>query len=454
MNIGGNLRIERCNFTDIAGNVNKYQGGIGSDIASNYYISECQFINVIGGGGSAIYSRNSNITVTKSVFINNTNTYGTIYLNNPVSANITYNLFIDNVPTSSNAKDIYIQAGNNVNASYNYFGSNSQPTNSEISQPDKASHWTVVDISCNNDPVYMGTTADITVKFMGTDGSETFALDESMPSYSFDLSVSDGNIDPVTVTIEDNEASARFSPPSMVGTVTLTATPGNAELEINVMDTSKLLVVSTDGNDVNAGTLENPYASIAYALSQVTETRNIIYILDKDEAYSASNLTVSGNVIIMGENSNVTVSPEMGSRIFIVTGNLTIKDLKLSNADFYGTGGAIYLDGGNLTLNNVIISNCKADSGAAIASTPNSILNITNTIFNNNNAVEGGAIYIAGEAIISNSEFNGNSGYNYDSPSYGGAIYVILHLRQPSVQINLKITKQQKEKQFTLKTVQ
>ena len=424
MNVGGNLRIERCNFTDIAGNVNKYQGGIGSDIASNYYISECQFINVIGGGGSAIYSRNSNITVTKSVFINNTNTYGTIYLDNPVSANITYNLFIDNVPTSSNAKDIYIQAGNNVNASYNYFGSNSQPTNSEISQPNKASHWTVVDISCNNDPVYMGTTADISVKFMGTDGSETFALDESMPSYSFDLSVSDGNINPVTVTIEDNEASARFSPPSMVGTVTLTATPGNAELEINVMDTSKLLVVSTDGNDVNAGTLENPYASIAYALSQVTETRNIIYILDKDEAYSASNLTVSGNVIIMGENSNITVSPEMGSRIFTVTGNLTIKDLKLSNADFDGTGGAIYLNGGNLTLNNAIISNCKADSGAAIASTPGSILNVINTLFNNNDAIEGGAIYIAGEAIISNSEFNGNSGHNYDGPSCGGAIYV------------------------------
>ena len=424
MNVGGNLRIERCNFTDIAGNVNKYQGGIGSDIASNYYISECQFINVIGGGGSAIYSRNSNITVTKSVFINNANTYGTIYLNNPVSANITYNLFIDNVPTSSNAKDIYIQSGNNVNASYNYFGSNSQPTNSEISQPDKASHWTVVDITCNNDPVYMGTTADITVKFMGTDGSETFALDEYMPSYSFDLSVSDGNINPVTVTIEDNEASARFNPPSMVGTVTLTATPGNAELEINVMDTSKLLVVSTEGNDENAGTLENPYASIAYALSQVTETRNIIYILDKGEAYKASNLTVSGNVIIMGENSNVTVSPEMESRIFTVTGNLVIKDLKLSNAYFDGTGGAIYLDGGNLTLNNVIISNCKADSGAAIASTPNSILNVTNTIFNNNNAVEGGAIYIAGEAIISNSTFNGNSGYDYDDHSYGGAIYI------------------------------
>ena len=448
MKVAGNLIIERSNFTDIAGNITKYEGAIGSAYASNYFISECQFINMTGPRGSAIYSKNSNITITKSLFINNENAYGTIYLDNPASANINYNLFIDNRASSSdNANDIYINAGNNVNASYNYFGSNKKPTASQITQPDYAPFWTIVDLSCNNDPVYMGTTAEIGVKFMGTDGEQTFALEDSMPEYELDLQVSEGTIDPASVTIISNEATARFTPPSMVGTVLLTASPGDAELEINVMDASRLLVVSTEGSNENSGTLESPYKTIEYALSQASETRNIVYLLSTANDYKEHGLSVSDNIIIMGENRNVTIDADGEGRIFTVTGNASIKDLTLTGGDTEELGGAIYIDGGNLTLNNVEISDskaenggaiylnggnlaldnvkisdCQAQKGGAIASTASSNLTVNNTEFNNNEAIDGGTLYISGEALVLKSTFNENHAKIPDS--CGGAIYI------------------------------
>ena len=425
MKVAGNLHIERSNFTDILGNINKDQGSIGSTEASNYYISECQFINITGPRGSAIYFPNGNLTVTKSLFIDNKNAYGTIYLQNPNSANINYNLFIDNECTSSsNAKDIFINMGNNVNASYNYFGSNDKPTASQISYPDNASLWTIVDLSCSDDPVYIGTTAEIGIKFMGTDGTDKFALEDTMPKYEFNLLLSDGGLEPSSIIIIDNEATATFSPPSMVGTVIIKTTPGDAELEINVMDTSKLLVVSTEGNNANPGTLESPYNTIEYALSQANETRNIIYLLDTGENYNEYNLIVSGNIIIMGENKNVTIDAEGNGRIFTVIDNLSIKDLSLTGGDIEGLGGAIYLDGGNLTLNNVKISDSKAEKGGAIASTAGSNLTINNTELNNNKALNGGATYISGEALVLNSKFNGNLAEIPNENSYGGAIYI------------------------------
>ena len=104
-----------------------------------------------------------------------------------------------------------------------------------------------------------------------------------MPSYGFELTVTDGTIEPSLVILEDNEAKAVYTP-SAVGTVTITASPGSAELELNVMDKSTMLIVSAEGSDEGDGSFESPYATIAHALSQVTETRNIIYILSSDKA--------------------------------------------------------------------------------------------------------------------------------------------------------------------------
>ena len=260
----------------------------------------------------------------------------------------------------------------------------------------------------------MGTTADIFAQFVGTDGTENLTLEGTMPEYTIELTASSGALNPASVTIANNEGVSEFTPASE-GTVTITA-PGPASLELNVMDTSALLVVSTEGSDTNPGTLDSPYATIAYALSQVTETRNIIYILNKGEDYTESGLTVSGNVIIRGESNAVTIDAQNAGRIFTVTGTLSLEDITLTGGMASDNGGAVFVNGGNLTVSNAIFRENKATNGGAIyvAGTAN----ITNSVFISNDPDKGGAIYVAGTANIESNEFTSNNA------TYGGAIYV------------------------------
>ncbi len=406
----GNLTIERSNFTNVMSRKSDdyAYGAIGSRFAANYYISECQFVNFTGGWGSAIYFGNSgNITVTKSVFVNNKNCRGAIYLENPASANINYNLFIDNVADGDKARDLYMGSGDNVNADYNFWGTNSQPTASQISKVEKASYWTIVELSSGN--AYLGTSSNIDVKFIATNGMENITLNDYMPEYRFDLSASSGTIEP-TATISNNIGSATYTP-AAIETVTITASPGNAELVLNVLDPSVLLVVSTSGSDTNGeGTFDNPYATIAHALSQVTESRNIIYLKKSENPYKEHDLTVASNVIIQGEDKTVTIDGENAGRIFIVTGTATIENLNLINGQSDAVGGAIYVNGGDLTLNKVNISNSNALYGGAIGTSAGSNLTITESVFTGNEATNGGAIYIdsSNEQTISRNTFNSN----------------------------------------------
>ena len=394
-------------------NQSNWYGGIGLTGSADAFISECQFINITGGDGSAIYFKsNGNLNVTKSLFINNKNCRGTIYLGNPASANINYNVFMDNEGSGSNAKDIYKSTADaKINVDYNFWGANSQPTTSEITTVSDVNCWTIVGLSSSSDTVYFGTNPKINVFFVGTNGEENFTLDNSMPECSFDLSATDGTLELTTANIKDNLATVTYTPPTVEGSVTITATPGPAELVLDVKNPSELLVVSTDGSNDNPGTLDSPYASIAYALSQVTDTRNVIYLLNKGEVYKEHGLTISGNVTIRGEDNTVIINGENADRIFLVSGNATVKDLTLTggNANY---GGSICVDGGSLILDNAIISRCNASYGGAIYINTTSDVNIASSFFADNTADKGDGIYIEnGNVILSGNEMNDETIY-------------------------------------------
>ncbi|ADC45938.1 adhesin-like protein [Methanobrevibacter ruminantium M1] len=448
MNAPGKVNIERSNFTGIIGNTTKQTGLIFADSTSNYLINECLFSNI--STDSVIrFKNNGNITVTKSVFQNIQDTGGALYIYNPGSAKVNYNLFIDNTNLNADSnRDIY-SYGSNVDLSYNFWGNNSKPTESQIYDVSKAPYWTIEELSMNSDYIFTDETADIAVQFVGTDGEENLTLDDVMPEYSFNLEATNGTLDANTVTLVDNEAIVTFTPPSLTGTVTVTATPGPAELTFDVIETSKLLVVSTAGSDENAGSFESPYRTIAYALTKANETRNIIYLIYTGEDYKEHDLTLAGNLTIMGENDEVTINATIG-RIFLVTGNVSIKSLTLSNGFDQDYGGAIYVDGGNLTLdyvnfnsnrayglggaiatssesnlyisNSIFTDNFASFFGGAIGTASGSNLSIDNCIFSDNKASYGGAIYLAGESLILTSTFDGNHILLDDGR--GGAIYV------------------------------
>ena len=400
--------IENTNFTNLVStqaSSSSYYGAVYATKAMN--VTGCHFENITGPKGAAIYSMGA-LNVSKSVFDSITTTFSVIFASGSPS-DISYNIFVNN----GNVKAVDSSI---ADCDYNFWGSNDKPSTSIIAA-NRYTYWTIVDLSSSSETVYLGTNAEIIAQFLGTNGSENLTLEGEMPEYAFDLSATSGTID-ATVTIEDNVGSATFTPASE-GSVTITATPGPATLDLNVMDAAALLVVSTDGSNTNPGTLESPYATIAYALSQVTDTRNIIYIKNTGVVYQESGLTVSGNVIIRGEDNAINIEGESGSQIFIVTGTATIEDLTLTGAMTNGNGGAILVNGGNLTVNNVIFESNGAGYGGAIAAVNGANLAVSSSLFTENAAISGGAIYVdtTGDVSIASSVFDGNMA-NDDSAIY------------------------------------
>ncbi|WP_048812337.1 right-handed parallel beta-helix repeat-containing protein [Methanobrevibacter ruminantium] len=416
INSNGDVSLVKTNVTNIFGSTSTSDYGLIyiRSYGGFLFISECQFINISNAGAHPVYYRGSGgYNITQSLFMN-------INSNKIIDASakgyVNYNIFANN----SNNYVLYGSSSSKISADYNFFGSNSKPT-SYVSNVNYT-YWTIVELSSASDTAYVGNPTDIAIQFVGTDGSENLTLEGIMPEYTFTLNVTNGTIVPNTVTLEDNEANAEFTPTS-VGKVNITATPGPAQLTLNVIDPSILLVVSTDGSDTNPGTLNSPYKTIAHALTQANATRNVIYLLSSDDAYAEHGLTVSDNITIRAEDNTVTIDGGQEGPIFTVTGTLSIEDIILSNAkvdEDNGIGGAIYLNGGNLTVNGVVFSDCIAAYGGAIATTAGSNLTVINSVFSDNKAKYGGAIYVAGEANISNSEFSDNN----NEITYGGAIYV------------------------------
>ena len=401
LSLKGPANITNCNFTNLKSSQatsSSYYGAVYATKAMN--VSGCYFANITGPKGAAIYSMGA-LNVTKSVFDSINTTFSIIFASGAPS-DISYNIFLNNGNTKAVDSSI-------ADCDYNFWGSNEKPSTSVIAA-NRYTYWTVIELLSGVDTVYMGTTADINVQFMGTDGTETLTLEGEMPDYTVDLTASSGTLEPTAVTIVENNGFATFTPTSE-GTVTITATPGPAELILNVMDTAALLVVSSDGSDeTGAGTLDNPYATIAHALSQVTDTRNIIYIKDADEVYQESGLTISQNVTIRGENSGVTIDGGNVGQIFIVTGTLTIEDVTLTGGMTNDIGGAIYANGGSVTVNHVTFESNGAGSGGAIGATNGASLTVTDSTFTENMAVYGGAIYVdtTGDVSITTSSFEDN----------------------------------------------
>ena len=402
--------IANSNFTNLVSSMassGSYYGAIYATKAMN--VTNCLFKDIKGPKGAAIYSSGP-LNVTRSVFDNIQTAYSIVFASNADSF-VNYNIFVNNANASK-----YIESAI-ADSNYNFWGSNDKP-NTTVVAANLYKNWTIIELSCASDIVYMGTTADIFAQFVGTDGTQNLTLEELMPDYTVDLTASSGTLNPTTVSIVENEGCVVFTPASQ-GEVTITCAQGPAELVLNVMDTAALLVVSTDGSDSNPGTLDSPYATIAHALSQVTDTRNIIYLLNKGESYDENGLTVSGNVIIRGESDTVIIDGQNTGRIFTVTGTLTIEDLILTGGMSNDNGGAILVNGGNLTANNVVFSENGGANGGAIATTAGSNLSITDSVFSENIAMYGGAIYTESEAAISGSQFS-----EHEFTTYGGAIYV------------------------------
>ena len=145
-------------------------------------------------------------------------------------------------------------------------------------------------------------------------------------------------------------------------------------------------------------------------------TRNYTYSIGYDTI--TEGIPIDGNLTIIG--NGYTINALNQSRIFnIQSGNVVIKDVNFVNGISSAEGGAIYWEADDGIIVNSNFTDNHADKGAAIFWAGNGGT-ANNCNFINNSATNfGGAIYADGSDIsLSNSNFINNSAFN------GGAIYM------------------------------
>lgn len=172
--------------------------------------------------------------------------------------------------------------------------------------------------------------------------------------------------------------------------------------------------VSPNGSDLYGdGTKENPFATIAYAISQVINNGKV-YVLGGN--YIESNIKISKTVTLIGIGKPVI--DLNGSSLFtiMVSGIFKVSNMEFINGN--GATGSVFYNNGNLTLDNVTIKNSNGTQEGIIYN--NNQLTIINSHFENNKAMFGSVIYNAKDLTIRNSTFMNNGGL---VDAQGGAIY-------------------------------
>lgn len=147
--------INDCTFTNNIASSNggaiELDNGITVGMV-NLFINNSTFIkNHSYNGGAIDYNgimgyNNNNITVTNCTFLNNSASYGGAVLNNFGTTSIHFCRFIGNTATIGNSIN---NQGGSANATQNWWGSNSGPSNNDIAGPVTCNPWMVLTINAS-----------------------------------------------------------------------------------------------------------------------------------------------------------------------------------------------------------------------------------------------------------------------------------------------------------------
>ena len=187
------------------------------------------------------------------------------------------------------------------------------------------------------------------------------------------------------------------------------SSPNDVSLNLNTIDNYKL---SDEG-----------ISDFQLLEQQINASSGSTLNLERDYIGDGSETVhIYDDVTIDGKGHTITQSDKKGLSAFeIVSGKVTLKNLKICDTHKKGNGGAIYVNnGGRLSLENCTFKNNKAnDHGGAIYTENNASLIVKDCIFESNSADDyGGAIYAQSVLKLIDSTFKYNK-----AESCGGAIH-------------------------------
>ena len=185
-------------------------------------------------------------------------------------------------------------------------------------------------------------------------------------------------------------------------------------------------VMGVDGNNQLIGaddSDEGTFDDLANEIN-VVEDGGVLN-LTKDYIYAdgpTGGIKINRSITIDGGGN--TLDGKHLSRIFNVTaGNVALKNLKFTNAQFTGNGGAVNWNAKDGILSNCTFVGCSASNGGAVYASFSTLCFI-DCFFSCNSAVNGGCVYVE-DSIV---EFINASFINNGASNASGAIFSMLSL--------------------------
>ena len=251
-----------------------------------------------------------------------------------------------------------------------------------------------------------------------------------------------------TPKLTDVEDSSYVVSANLLTAVNATGTTDDTD------DASMLFVDYTSGSDTAGnGSKTAPYKTISKALSDVSSSRNVIYLLSTYPINTNTTITstadvtikrscqnhdylfeVTGgtltlqNITIDGNKSSIEVAGK--SLINVNGGSLSIEGATLQN-NFANSGGAVRVINGTAIMSSGYISNNQAvDNGGGVMVSGTGITSfglfaITGGTITGNNATNGGGIAITnhGQASMGATNTAALSIFANTAATYGGGVY-------------------------------
>ena len=197
--------------------------------------------------------------------------------------------------------------------------------------------------------------------------------------------------------------------------------------------------VSTEGNDTNDGSQDNPLATVGRALNLAnSNNQSQIYIVAG--VYTEHDLDIASNVNVIGLG-NVTIDAQTKGRIFTIEDDATVNlenlnlingnghnDIYIPYSGYQNGAGAIYVKDAIVTMNNLtFIGNEANGCGGAIVWDGHNGKVRNSKFINNYGGTYGGAIDWEGDnALIENCTFISNQAENGGALFYDGFVLNLL----------------------------
>jgi len=360
-------------------------------------INNVTFINAKHDSeGGAIYCSGDDCTITSSIFVNNTATSGSAFYLTGTNGKINDCIFVNN------HGDDDINAPNDLNADYNWFGNNASNYNINIAKVEgfTLNNWYFLNMTL------MPSSANIDLNnvYVVLDQNNVTNDNCALPNTNFKLTGE--NVTVQNDIVINQKGNVPITP--LYKDLSLTASFETASYTVNKTLQGDFAILQQLINDAGADGIVNLDRNYTYIVGADTITEGI------DIFYR--NVSINGN--------GFTINALGKSLIFKVGSNahnLTINNVTFINAGG-SSGGAIYWNSaknGNIINSRFINNTCSNGGGAIYFSGGN--INIINSTFKDNSAPQnGGAFYLFSGAsvLINNSTFINNTAQN------GGVIYV------------------------------